>query len=151
MKRKFSQKGISLYLSVVILSIILAVVLGLTTILISQIKMIREIGHSVVALYAADTGIEQVLEVVIEYLTGLGPAPDADYPETLLENDASYRVEVVCCDSADSDCTFSGGAETCPLGLVEDSTCQATYFCIRSVGTFEETQRAIEVKVYPTE
>ena len=55
------QKGVSLYLSILILAILLAISLGLSTILISQIKIIRSIEESVIAFYAADTGIEREL------------------------------------------------------------------------------------------
>ena len=41
--------------------IILAVVLSISTILYSEIKVLRNIGNSVVGLYAADSGIEKVL------------------------------------------------------------------------------------------
>lgn len=52
------QKGISLYLAVIIMAILLAIVLGLSTILFGQIRTIRGMGDSVIAFYHADTGIE---------------------------------------------------------------------------------------------
>ena len=56
-----SQKGVSLYFSIVILSILLAIVLGLGTILIGQTRMIKGMGDSVAAFYGADTGVERIL------------------------------------------------------------------------------------------
>jgi len=52
------QDGVSLYLAVIILAVLLAISLGLSSILISQIKIIRGMEESVIAFYAADTGIE---------------------------------------------------------------------------------------------
>lgn len=153
MKKKFSQKGISLFLAVIILTIILTIVLGLSTILIGQIKMIRGMGNSVVALYAADTGIEQVLKIVIND----GQDPDPRYPdveETGLDNEASYWVRVFCCHHSNDKCDFWSGAEEpedYPAGLEGRTDCLATRYCVRSVGTFNEVQRAIEVKIYPTD
>lgn len=55
------EKGVSLYISVIILTIMLAMVFGLSAIVTNQIKMIRGMGDSVAALYAADTGIERII------------------------------------------------------------------------------------------
>ncbi len=55
------QKGISLIITFFIMIIILAVVLAISTLLYSQIKVIRNIGNSVIAFYAADSGVEKVL------------------------------------------------------------------------------------------
>ncbi len=56
-----NQRGVSLIITFFILTIILAVVLSVSILLYSQVKIIRNIGNSVVAFYAADSGIEKVL------------------------------------------------------------------------------------------
>ncbi|MEK7124265.1 MAG: pilus assembly PilX N-terminal domain-containing protein, partial [Patescibacteria group bacterium] len=58
-----SDRGVSLVIAFLIMTIILAVVLSSTTILVSQIKIISSIGNSVASLYAAETGVEQVLYI----------------------------------------------------------------------------------------
>jgi len=55
------QKGVSLVIAFFVMTIILAIILAITTLLYSEIKMIRNIGNSVVAFYVADSGIEKVL------------------------------------------------------------------------------------------
>ncbi len=60
-KFKISERGVSIYFSMIILSIMLAIALSLTTILINQTRMIKGMGDSVVAFYAADTAIEEIL------------------------------------------------------------------------------------------
>ncbi len=55
------EKGISLYLAVVIMSILIAVISGIGTILFYQMNILKDMGDSVVAFYAADTGIERGL------------------------------------------------------------------------------------------
>jgi len=151
---KFSQKGVSLFLSILILAIILAVVLGLTSILIGQIRTIKEMGKSVVALYAADTGIERTLKAVFAHINNPGENPlDPSY-EKSLDNESKYEARVVCCSSEDESCYYYSGAENpkqCPSGLQEDDECAATRFCVRSVGDFKGTKRAIEVRIYPTD
>jgi hypothetical protein len=55
------QKGVSVYLALMIMIIVLAIGLGINVIIVNQMKMIRGMGDSVVAICAADTGIERVL------------------------------------------------------------------------------------------
>ncbi|HHE76624.1 MAG TPA: hypothetical protein ENL27_01420 [Candidatus Parcubacteria bacterium] len=55
------EKGVSLYLAVVVTSILLAITFGMSAILFQQLRIIRDMGNSVVAFYAADAGIERAL------------------------------------------------------------------------------------------
>lgn len=55
------EKGVSLVITFFIMIIILAVVLSVSIILYSEVKIIRNIGNSVISLYAADSGVEKVL------------------------------------------------------------------------------------------
>ena len=126
MKNKFlfqiknSQKGVILFLAIVIMAILLSIGLGISTILMSQIAITRSIGNSVIAFYAADTGIERVL------LNRNVPSPPGISPPESLGNNATYEVEVYsasACDSSNTDGTV----------------------CFHSVGTFQGVRRAIEV------
>ncbi len=56
-----SQKGVSLIITFFIMVIILAVVLSVSVILYSEVKVIRNIGDSTASLFAADGGIEKLL------------------------------------------------------------------------------------------
>ena len=55
------QKGVAIYLAIIIMSVLLTISLGIATITINQIKISRGIEDSVVAFYAADSGIERIL------------------------------------------------------------------------------------------
>ncbi|MBZ9572788.1 hypothetical protein KJA17_01160 [Patescibacteria group bacterium] len=87
-----NQKGVSLYLTIVILSVLTAAILTMISISVSQIKVIQTLGNSVIAFYGADTGIERVLYGVYKegYIPALGECP-LDYRGTL-DNGASYEV-----------------------------------------------------------
>jgi len=56
-----TQKGVAIYLAIVVMFVLLSIGVGLSTILVGQIRTIAGIGDSVVAFYAADTGIEREL------------------------------------------------------------------------------------------
>ena len=108
-----SQKGVSLMFAIFILTFVLSIGLGISTILVRQVKITREIGYSVIAFYAADSGIEEVLLMA-------APTPTSDSV-----NGASYDVQVE-----------NGGA----------GSCTASNYCIKSIGSYKNTRRAIEIQ-----
>ena len=55
------EKGVSLIITFFTMTIILIIVLSMSIILYSEIKVLRNIGNSVVSFYAADSGIEKIL------------------------------------------------------------------------------------------
>ena len=110
---KNSQKGVSLFLAVIVMSLLFSVTLGMSSILISQARVLRIMHGSVAAFYAAETGIEQTLyldKICWDSLgscpsfclpDGLNPCPGltdgytlpcADFPDNILENGASYKT-----------------------------------------------------------
>ena len=132
---KAGKKGVSLFISVIILAVLLGICLGLTSILIAQLKTVRGMEESVTAFYAADTGIEMELYEA-NYLTqaagfsysgfldldndGIGSPTDC--PDPLLDSDdACYKVIL-----------FTPG--------------DSFIYGVQAIGVFKETRRAIEVK-----
>jgi Tfp pilus assembly protein PilX len=73
-----NQKGVSLIITLFIMIIILAVVLSISTLLYSEIKVLRNVGNSVVGLYAADSGIEKVLYYDRQYKPSNGNTCNVD-------------------------------------------------------------------------
>ena len=102
---------------VLIMGMMLAISLGISSILEQQTESLRNIGYSVIAFYAADTGIENVLNEE-------DPLVLHGYEETL-NNGAQYSLTVE-----------QGGSGDCP---------DEKNYCIKSIGTYEGTKRAIEV------
>lgn len=109
------SSGASLYFALMVMTVLLAMALGLSSIFIGQVKMMKEMGNSVIAFYAADAGIEKVLT---------NRANPFALPKTTLTNGATYQVIV------------TGGG----IG-----NCLASNYCIKSIGTYQETKRAIEI------
>jgi len=90
-----SEKGISILLTIMILSVVLSIALGSSNIAIKQVQSMKGIGDSVIAFYAADNGIEQTMIMTTPTSTS----------ETSLLNGATYEVTVV--DSSDPSCSAS--------------------------------------------
>ena len=110
------MRGVALYLAIMIMGVLLTLALGVSAILYSQIKVAKGMGNSVMAFYAANSGIER--ELYEENPTG---TTYSDY----LDNGASYTVTVV-----------AAGEGNCPVDVNR---------CIKSVGAYKETKRAIQI------
>ena len=128
------EKGISLLFIVLIMGVILSIALGVSSILIQQIGTIGEVGDSVISFYAADSGIEQELYDVYQL-------PDGEkepYHEVDLDNEGkiSYVVTAKC----------GASVLECPTNFEKDLECDALNYCIKSIGGYQETKRAIEIK-----
>ncbi|MCD6270342.1 hypothetical protein J7J23_01005 [bacterium] len=61
LKNRESKKGVSLYLVVLILCFSTVIFLTLTSIVVSQVKMVFTISDSIISFYGADTGAERAL------------------------------------------------------------------------------------------
>ena len=121
----FKQKGVSLYLAVVIMSILSAVVLGLIALSMSGIKMVSGLENSVMSFYAANTGIEEMLM----YRNN----PDPAYSGYLDLNNNGTRD-----DDEDSFYDVTVTEET-------DPGCDADNYCVKSIGRYRDTKRVIEI------
>ena len=135
----FFQKGVSLYLSVIILAVLLAMALGLGAILASQTRMIKGMGDSVAAFYGADTGVELVL-----YYDKACRQTDC--------NNLSFPLGFECNDETEADCD-EGLKGNDVSGFVAGSA-SASYqvsfndgaTTIISIGMYAGTRRAIQVE-----
>jgi len=116
-KKIQNSRGVSVLFVVLIMGMILAVSLGISSILGKQTESLRNIGYSVIAFYAADTGVENVLNEE-------DPLVLHGYEETL-NNGAQYSLTV-----------RQGGDEDCSLDK---------NYCIKSVGTYKTIKRGIEI------
>lgn len=129
---KNSQKGVSIYLTVMIMALILSVALGMGAILVGQIKMVRNMGYSVVSFYAADTGIERAMYAIRKESSPYVPGSSSQlcgagnyFGNTCqLDNGAIYSIE----DNSAPNCGGSG-----------------IDVCISSKGKNQKTNRAIEI------
>lgn len=120
----FKQKGVSLYLAIVIMSILSAVALGLIVLSMSGIKMVSGLENSVMSFYAANTGIEKMLTE--------RDAPGSTYSGYLdLNNNGT--------DDPNEDSFYDVTVTAAGLD------CDANNYCVKSIGTYRDTKRVIEV------
>jgi len=142
MKKVTKEKGVALFMVVLIMSVILTIALGISGILIQQIRISGNIEDSVVSFYAADSGIEQQIYDLYKLKDSHQPGYNLS-----LENDAFFKVTVECSTPT---IRCAEGEEFYGL-LVDDDPvdsedhCFGLNFCLRSLGTFNTAKRAIEV------
>ena len=119
---KSSENGIAIILSMFVLSAILAIAMGISTLLLREVQIAKTAGFSIPAFFAADTGVEKLL---------------------MFRNTPGVFSE---CISAASPCTLANGANFWILVRAPgEDGCTALNFCIESTGEFRGTRRAVEV------
>ena len=129
------NKGSAIYFSLVVLTIILGIILGLSSMLISQIRMVRGMEHSVVAFYAADSGIEEALNIIRARLPNQCLAHSGTSSISL--NGATSTYQIIVRDGTQ--------AQTRDPSCIPHPDCGRPHYCIRSDGNYRGIRRAIKV------
>jgi len=134
------QKGSVLLIAVILLFFILAIAIGLNALILVNLQTLKEAGNSIIAFYAADAGIEKALMEINKSLDDL-----LNEYEYSLSTGASYKVTIYCCDnSASPQCNCPKSSDT---KFDTKKGCEASLFCIDSIGTYKGSVRAIEVEI----
>ena len=120
------EKGVSMYFAVLMTSVSLSMALGIAAIMLNQVKIVRNEGNSVVALAAADSGIEKALSMGNlsghSSFTGYIDLNNNHHRDV---NDSLYKIEII-----------AGGTDGCPL---------SSTYCIKSIGLYRGTRRAVQI------
>jgi len=135
------QRGVALYITFMVMFALLGVVLGTSTILISQFGVLRGIGYSVLAFYATEAGVERALYIdntvcleVENHATCLADEFDiigvSPPGSVLLSNGASYQLKAESPGDPENPGCLDG------LGY---------NYCVRAEGNYKEVQRAVRV------
>jgi len=126
------QKGVSLIITLFIMIIILGVVLFISALLYSEVKIIKNIGDSMIAFYAADSGAEKVLY----------------YDRQVIPEGAARGICKIC--DAFYNCTpntFTTGCETCSVAL-NSADANGCTKCTNCAITFKTTMATTPQKYY---
>jgi Tfp pilus assembly protein PilX len=121
---KGNEKGIALFMVVVITAVSLGIVAGMSSLLFKEMKITQRIGHSVLSFHAADSGIERTIYATRKESydpSTCTPTPCLAYPivgDPSLNNGSSYQVYVQSIDTSTQ---------------------------LRSVGSYVDTQRGVEI------
>jgi len=130
------ERGVSLYLTLLLLSLVLGIALAGSSLLIGQLGRLKSSGNSVLAFYAADAGIERALFIdnkncalsssVAERITCVQTQINSlTQQDKTLANNATFGLEIA-----------SGGSGFCPAGK---------NYCIKSKGVFKDATRTLRI------
>jgi len=125
--------------TVLLLSLLLTMVLGLSTLISAQFEVMKGTGNSVVAFYAADAGMERAINYMKTRADGTLSLINGDTGDigSDLNNGATYKISIRC----------KRGEDPVTCGAPVDDNCLADNFCIKSVGTYKGVKRALMVTI----
>ncbi|MEK7510299.1 MAG: pilus assembly PilX N-terminal domain-containing protein [Patescibacteria group bacterium] len=155
------EKGVSIFLAIVVTATLLGIGVGITSILVEQMATLRSVGDSVLAFYAADGGIERVLrvdtcmleEIEVERLdciratiNNLGfDDPDCQGTPTPNNETQCRRDAVAAIPSPPVDRVLPNGA-TYELEIIPGGgSCPGLNYCAKSTGTYKQAVRKVEI------
>jgi hypothetical protein len=127
------QKGVSIYLIVIIISTLLAVSLNVATLIVGGAKIISNSADSVKAFYAANTGVEEAL-----YLAKSSNSCDDFNSDVGGINNYHYVVTILC--DCDTGCVACAPGQCLETGTAINSEGQ-----YRSDGINVSTRRKISI------
>lgn len=158
-----SEKGVAIYLAIMVMTALLGIGFGISALFTNQLKVLRGIGDSVFAFYAADGGIERVLQVdscinkIVESerlscirATINNPAFDdsnckgSPTPDDPIANATECRKQAIVAIDPGS-LNLSNGASYALLIKLGGSPCPGTNYCGESIGTFKQAVRKIQI------
>lgn len=127
------SSGVALYLAIIVLAVLTTALLSLLAIVLSQSKAISALSDSVVAFYAADTGIEEALYCIFD--EGWSP---------------QIADRGKCLNFSPSPCSPTCASGACVNGLSNGSTYEVcvspdSQYTIWSTGVYGITTRKIEI------
>ncbi|MDP2930576.1 MAG: hypothetical protein Q8N56_03165 [bacterium] len=114
-----SQKGIALYLTIMVTGLIMVIAFSMVGVFVSQLGTLRDIGNSVLAFCAAETGAERALY-------GLSKGETGPQWQEELSNGASFTVIIQ-----------NPGEGDCPSSILN--------YCLKSIGVYKEVRRGLRI------
>jgi hypothetical protein len=154
---KNPEKGVSLIITFFIMGIALSVVLGISSILFTEIQMIRDAGNSVAAFYLADSGVEATLyfdnkNIPTDGTRGIcdiGNITDIHNIDSVNLVDPSGEDGCDLATCAECDISFNVSFPGEPEKKIDIfvSVSPSPNDIISSRGTYKTTTRAIEIKI----
>ena len=136
-----------LLIAFVIMGIVTTIVLGVSVILLSELKMIRGIGGSVVAFYAADAGIEKTLYYDRKQIPENGTRGICYICDSCSPNDCQncMTTGADCASETCTDCQITYSSQFGNKSFQIKSTVSILGDIFQSFGAYSGVSRAVEL------
>lgn len=129
-----TERGVSLYIILMIMAMLLGIGFGMSALLLSQLDTLKGVGYSVLAFYATDAGIEKTVYVDNKFC---GSIQNSAQRLTCLRN----QIAVI----PPAELAMSNGAQYVLTIEPQGGACIASTYCVKSVGTYKQSRRAVRV------
>lgn len=129
----YNQRGVAIYLTFWVMSLLLGIALGISSMFFTQIGLLRSIGESALAFAATDAGIEYVLYVDT---TTCGEVEGIEDRVQCLKDAIPTGVQTLGNGATYELIVEAEGEGRCPTGV---------NYCARSTGVYRDARRAIRV------
>ncbi|MDP3900903.1 MAG: hypothetical protein Q8Q38_00980 [bacterium] len=130
------ERGVSLYIAVLIMTVLLAIGLGISSAFLSQIDTLRGVGWSVFAFNATDAGIERALFIDTSLCIS----------SPTIEDRINCMRSAIAALSLGDRTLSNGSAYELTVEAAGEGGCPVTdNYCAKSVGTYKEATRAIRI------
>ena len=165
MKKK-EEQGSAIFFAVITLSLLFAIGMGVATLFSGELRILRGVGDSVVALNAGDSGVENVLYLDIQNcpasasvseggsFTSCSVSEKPCYPGCVSECvDEGSGVDPLICTKTIPVGVVFGNASSYDVDIVTPGTgncptmvgASTVHYCVESTGNFGDARRTIEV------
>lgn len=136
LKKSKNQKGISLYLGIIMLSLIFAIALIISNLFLIRLQISRDILNSTSAFYGADSALE-CAQLEITKQTVLDPSINCSSLSGFITTNCS-QIPMDNITGTDPKPGIVAGGVACDAG-------SGTISSLRSAGSFKGTKRSTEV------
>ena len=137
-----TQRGVSLYIAFMIMTVLLGISLGASTLLFSQIGVLKGMGHSVLAFYAVDTGVEIALladkEAGCSIIVNINARMVCLNTEFQSMGADPQNIRLLTNGSGYNLVAAKTGTPGCPTG-------QGFIYCIKVNGFYQEARRTVRI------
>lgn len=132
------EKGVSLIIIFFMMMVIISVILSVSVLLYSEIKIIRNMAGSVISFYSADSGVEKVLYYDRHTAVAGGTRGLCAICSTCLNPDGTQDLSLGCTDCLTHD--NSSSLDGCLPSVCDDCTISfASYFDEAKIKTYTVT------------
>lgn len=127
------SSGVVIYFAVFILAAVSAIAFAIFSLFINEFELSRDAGRFIPAIYAADSGFERSLYKLRQsgdfiFCPTVASCTIGSSVSPIAQNNSTTYYSIV---------VDPGGAPWCPIAT--------PYYCIRSFGSLQDTNRAIEI------
>lgn len=139
----YFQKGNIIYYALIVMAVLLSIGFGVSTLFISELKILRNAGESVFAFSAADAGAERALYIDKVFCAEIEPEAVEDLFKCVSDNNPGSQ-------QLSNGATYTLSVERGTDIRGNSTECPSKNYCVESLGIFtgpsgQQARRKVEI------